>query len=166
MRGRLVAMGLCSALSACAAPPTPDPAQLVFFHPFRPGVLGQCEHAHRQDTFARDARPDATDPGKAWVVRHAFSLRWPGGLIEQAAQPGAVGAVPSPPQTDVCFALWVDGRPVVSGAVVPEQSARLLGFATLVRLRGEPARYELRPRFPGHPGDPMPPEWQGLRGWR
>jgi hypothetical protein len=47
--------------------------------------------------------------------------------------------------------LLAAGKPFMSGSVVREGSARLLNFPTLVRMRtppGEPARFELHPRFP------------------
>lgn len=160
----LVSLGLCGVLSACASLPTPAATQLVFFHPYRPGVLTQCENAHLRDTFVRDALPDPADPRKAWVVREAFDLRWAGGRIEQDAQ-GHDTAEPPLPRTDVCFVLLRQGQAVVSGAVVSEHSARLQAFPTLVRLNtppDAPTRFELRPRFPGHPTDTAPSTWAVL----
>ena len=52
--------------------------QLLFFHPFRPGVLQQCQDAHRREDFGRMAGVDAADPFKAWVVQGPLELRWRG----------------------------------------------------------------------------------------
>lgn len=164
MRHWLSGLSLSGALSACAGPSTPTEPQLLFFHPYRPGVLTQCENAHLRDTFVRDALPDPADPRKAWVVREAFELHWSGGRIAQATMVDGDGENPHP-KSDVCFALMQQGQAVVSGAVVAAQSARLLPFPTLVRLNtpsGTPSRYELRPRFPGHATDAAPSAWAVL----
>jgi hypothetical protein len=120
--------------------------ELAFFHAFRPGVLSQCQ-------YALDLPDEATwRPEKeAWKANFAFRLNWQGGTYQQdgpmpdAASPGTDSPI------DVCFMLLAAGKPFMSGSVVREGSARLLNFPTLVRMRtppGEPARFELHPRFP------------------
>ncbi len=159
MRTGLAGLALAGAVSVAAAE-----AQLVFFHPFRPGVLAQCRPTQGLEGLTRGAWPSPADPHKGWVVGQAFSLHWPGGVWVRAAS--SLAPAEHPP-TDLCFAVWRDGQLLVSGAVVAEASARRLGFATLVRMRsgpGEPLRFELRPRFPGEPVDPAPPEWSALQG--
>lgn len=155
---------MASALPACLAADAPQRWQLVFFHPFRPGVLQQCENAHLHENYARVALPDAADPLKAWVVQAPLTLHWPGGTLSQAGDPAV--AMPAHPFTDLCFTLRIDGQPLVSGAVVSQYSARLLRFPTLVHLSPEPGattpRYQLQPRFPAATGEPWPPFWAVL----
>lgn len=147
-----------------ASPPAVVTLQLALFHPFRPGVLAQCENAQMHAAAAAQAFPDLDDPRKAWIVQETFKIRWAGGEFEQ--QDSTRGSDSSlTPRTDLCFALIRDGQVVVSGAVVSEQSARLLGFPTLVRMRavpGTPTQYELRPRFPGTTADSTPSAWSVL----
>lgn len=163
---RRAALAGLLALAAGAAPAgdgAPPRWQLLFFHPFRPGVLQQCRDAHERDDFGRMAGVDAADPLKAWVVQGPLQLRWRGGLLSLDG-PGAPRAHPP---TDLCFTLSVDGQPLVSGAVVPSQSARLLRFPTLVRQAGGGPdaaieRYELLPHFPASLNDPVPAAWAPL----
>ena len=142
--------------------------QLLFFHPFRPGVLQQCQDAHRREDFGRMAGVDAADPLKAWVVRGPLRLRWQGGELVQAGRDEGAGAARPHPLTDLCFTLSVDGQPRVSGAVVAPQSARLLRFPTLVRQATGPGTdgaaesYELLPHFPASLNDPVPAAWTTL----
>lgn len=161
-----LATALLAGLAGCGAPPAAAPSprwQLLFFHPFRPGVLQQCEDAHLQPGYARDATPDPADPRKAWVVEGPLAVAWPGGQLLRAGLPAAP---PARPATDVCFTLQVDGQALVSGAVVPEHSARLLRFPTLVLLRGGAAsavpQYRLQTRFPAETAEPAPPAWAVL----
>lgn len=163
MRIGLAGLALGGALLGAVAPVAAAEAQLVFFHPFRPGVLAQCRPVQGQEGLTPGAWPDPADPRKGWVVGQAFSLHWPGGVWTQMAPSQALAGHPP---TDLCFAVWRDGQLLVSGAVVAEASARRLSFNTLVRMRsgpGEPLRFELRPRFPGEPADPAPPEWSVLK---
>lgn len=162
-RAALAALLAFAAGAALAGDGAPPRWQLLFFHPFRPGVLQQCQDAHRREDFGRVAGVDAADPLKAWVVQGPLQLRWRGGLLSLDG-PGAARAHPP---TDLCFTLSVDGRPLVSGAVVPNQSARLLRFPTLVRQAGggpdaAVERYELLPHFPASLNDPVPAAWAPL----
>lgn len=132
-----------------------DPAlQLLFFHPLRPTVLGQCRNAHHSDHYERMAKPDPADPRKAWIVDTAFELRFIDGTFRQPGPIADRSATDARPLTDVCFTILMNGQPTVSGAVVPEYSARRFDFPALVMMRsppGEPTRYELRHQFPGQP---------------
>ncbi len=163
LRPILLAVGLACAASACLAADTAQPWQLVFFHPPRPGVLQECEDAHLRENYARMAVPDAADPLKAWVVEGPVVLQWPGGQLVQADSGTATHAHPP---MDMCFTLQVNGRPLVSGAVVPQYSARLLRFPTLVRLPATPGatavQFRLQPRFPALAEEPGPPAWSVL----
>ncbi len=167
----LVLAWMAGALPACLAADAPQRWQLVFFHPFRPGVLQQCEDAHLRENYARVAQPDAADPLKAWVVEGPLVLHWRGGVLAQAGSTTTTTtttAPPAHPPTDLCFTLHVDGRPLVSGAVVHPYSARLLRFPTLVRLADFPqatttaAQYRLQPRFPTITEEPALPAWSVL----
>lgn len=74
----LVRAWMASVLPACLAADAPQRWQLVFFHPFRPGVLQQCGNAHLHLLGLQQARPDAADPLKAWVVEAPLVLHWVG----------------------------------------------------------------------------------------
>lgn len=149
-------------LVAAAAAAQPSPAWEVWvFHPFRPGVLQQCKDIHRSPAFERDARPDPSDPLKAWVLQGPYTVKWQGGTFGKPAAPAAAVDTEKgiPRFLDGCFAVVVEGRPVLSGAAVPEFSARRLDFPVLVQLRnaaGEPGTFNLLPRFPGHLAEPVP----------
>ena len=67
--------------------------------------------------------------------------------------------------------LFVDGAPVLSGAVVPRYSARRFDFPALVVERAPadgPLQLTLAPGFPAEPGAAVPASWgewlKGLRG--
>lgn len=145
----LAGVVLAAQASPClaqAAPGIEPPLQLAFFHAFRPGVLQQCEKA-----LGLPAEVVWKPENGAWKADFAFSLYWQGGRYQQdGPMPEDIGPSARTP-LDVCFVLLAAGKPVMSGAVVREGSARLLSFPTLVRMRtppGEPARFELHPSFP------------------
>jgi len=147
----LLLAGSALAVSAwsCLAEPAPDmppPLQLVFFHPFRPGVLSQCQHA-----LDLSAEVNWKPIDTSWRLGAALSLHWQGGTYTQDGPMPDSSDQDAHPHMDVCFALLAGGKPFMSGAVVREGSARLLNFPTLVRIRtqpGEPARFEWHPRYP------------------
>lgn len=163
-RAALAGLLVLAAGAAVAGDAAPARWELLFFHPFRPGVLQQCRDAHLLEDLAHRPRVDPADPLKAWVVQGPLRLRWQGGALSQDG-PGAPRAHPP---TDLCFMLSIDGQPRVSGAVVAPQSARLLRFPTLVRqATGTHAdatieSYELLPRFPASLNDPVPADWSTL----
>ncbi|WP_457419144.1 hypothetical protein [Roseateles sp. P5_E7] len=144
--------------------------RLLVFHAFRPGILSLCANAHQWPDFERLAMPEAADPLKARWLAEAASIQWPGGRFSQAdasdapAKPGLL--------TDACFTLFVDGKPVMSGAVVSSYSARRFDFPALVVAQRAPADgplgLTLAPRFPAPPGEPVPAGWgellKGLAG--
>lgn len=144
--GSALAMSAHSCLAEAVQNDAP-PLKLVFFHPFRPGVLTQCREGLGMPKEV-PLRPSEA----AWPVDFAFSLHWPGGSYQQDGPlPDDSSSMGTHPPTDVCFALLAGGAPLLTGAVVREMSARRLGFPTLVRMRtqpGEPARYELRQSYP------------------
>ncbi len=160
----LALAGWCAALPALAVEEaTAQPWRVLLFHPFRPGVLSQCEYAHRGPHFERVAPPDATDPLKSrWLVE-AVVIDWQGGRLVQPAS----GEVPAPPRllSDVCFTLVVAGQPVLSGAVVRPYSARRFEFPALVvesDSADAPLQLMLTPQFPATPGLPAPAGWRAL----
>ncbi len=146
LAGSALAVSTLSCLAETAQDIAP-PLKLVFFHPFRPGVLTQCREGLGMPKEV-PLRPSEA----AWPVDFAFNLHWPGGSYQQDGPlPDDSSGMGTHPPTDVCFALMAGGAPLMTGAVVREMSARRLDFPTLVRMRtppGEPARYELRPRYP------------------
>jgi hypothetical protein len=165
---RRLALCLCTLASGVAfaqdAAPLPD-WQLWLFHPFRPGVLQQCQDAHLMPNFERVARPDPADPNKAWELTEAFSVTWHRGKFSKPAKAQAADALrPKFPQyLGGCFAIIVNGQPVMSGAAVPAFSARLLEFTTLVLNEdiapGKPLSFNLLTRFPGQLSQPVPQTW-------
>lgn len=63
---------------------------------------------------------------------------------------------------DNCFALFVSGQPVVSGAILRPESARLLRFPVLVletRKKGWALRFTLAPAFPAKHASNPGPQW-------
>lgn len=160
----MLACGLATGLApgTALAEPAPQRWQLLFFHPFRPGVLQQCELSQWWPNRPTQDQPDPAEPGKAWVVEEGLQLDWGAGLLEQAGPEAGTR-----PRTELCFALRVDGQLLVTGAVLAEYSARRLDFPTLVRLAPtaqRPQRYQLRPRFlgAGVPADPPLPAWRAV----
>jgi len=140
------------------------PWRLLVFHAFRPGILSLCANAHQWLDFERLALPDAADPLKARWLIEAASIQWPGGRFSQAA----AGDAPAKPGllSDACFTLFVDGKPVMSGAVVSSYSARRFDFPALIVAERAPAegplRLTLAPRFPAPAGAPVPAGWAEL----
>ena len=138
--------------------------RLLVFHAFRPGILSLCENAHTWPGFERLAMPDPADPLKARWLDEAASIQWQGGRISQAASaaeaPGSRRLL-----TDACFALFVEGVPVMSGAIVPSYSARRFEFPALVVERtpaGAPLVMTLAPSFPVQAEFPLPAAWAAL----
>ena len=146
------------------------PWRLLVFHAFRPGVLSLCANAHQWPDFERLAMPDAADPLKARWLIEAASIQWPGGRFSQNASQPAADDAPAKPRllTDACFTLIVNGKPVMSGAVVSSYSARRFDFPALIvdgaRVEG-PLQLTLAPRFPAPAGATVPAGWgELLRG--
>lgn len=144
---------------------THHPWKILVFHAFRPGILSMCRDVHRWPDFERLALPDPKDPLRARWLTEAASIRWSGGSFAKG------GDAPQKEKllTDACFALYVDNVPVLSGAIVPSFSARLLEFPTLVVERPAPGAapdgplaLTLAPGFPAEPRQPVSPEWRAL----
>ncbi len=169
--------------------PAPQAWSLRIHHPFRPGVLVQCENRFMtfgRDALAirvRDAQGNPINPLDAPVLTEALQIRWNGGTLSQPgvvpaaiakpgeAKPGEEAAAAAATRamnqllSDSCFTLFHGDKPVVAGAIVPDISARLLEFPVLAVKRtapGEPLSMTLLPRYPADVRDPVPAEWRVL----
>jgi hypothetical protein len=166
IRRLALCLGMLASASALAQDAAPRPDwQLWLFHPFRPGVLQQCRDAHLMPNFEQLARPDPADPNKAWELTEAFTVKWHRGKFSKPAKAQAADAPRPkfPHYLGGCFAIIVDGQPVMSGATVPAFSARLLEFTTLVLNEdsppGKPLSFNLLTRFPGQLSQPVSERW-------
>ena len=143
------------------------PWRLLVFHAFRPGILSLCENAHRWPGFERLAMPDPADPLKARWLDEAASIEWRGGTFSQSASTANAADAPTAHRllSDACFTLFVDGAPVISGAIVQSFSARRFEFPALVierRPAGAPLALTLAPGFPVQAEQPVPAAWAEL----
>ncbi|RYX93375.1 MAG: hypothetical protein EOO28_18405 [Comamonadaceae bacterium] len=176
-------LSLAGSVMAQQAPPAHVAAgvqrwALWVYHPFRPRVFSLCKDAHLKDSFLRDARPDPADPFKARVLGEAAQIEWSGGLLSQPGVSGPSGTAPrlqyrsaSEPGwrllTDACFTLFVDGKPVVSGALTHPFAAPFLDFPVLIVNRMDPdapLSLTLLPRSGAGLQDPVPAGWGVLSG--
>lgn len=147
-------------LSACAqtAHDTPqDQVRLWLVEPAlpRPDVSADSllDCPARAESAAKERLPWAAP------LAAAAQVQWQGGQFLLPATPGA-GADPTP-VSDRCFALEVDGKLVVSGAVLSRHSARLLRFPVLTLMSdpGQPLAFQLTAQFPADLSAPAPTTW-------
>lgn len=132
--------------SPLRAEPASDPALLALYivPPARPGQLTECRLPTAGDAVAATWAPVTTRVTLAW---HGGSAT----LNPQADAPASGARL-----AEHCFRLDLDGKPLVSGAIVSRHSARLLTFPVLLEESGphRPAELTLSPSLP----PPNPPE--------
>ena len=140
---------------------THRPWKILVFHAPRPHILALCKNVHRWIGFEELAHPDPADPLKARLLSEALTVNWAAGSFAQAGEPAPKDKL----LTDACFALYIDDKPVLSGAVVSSFSARRFDFPALVvqqPMPEGPLRLTLAPRFPPEPEQPAPKKWVEL----
>jgi hypothetical protein len=159
---RLRPMGALLISCLTAGPLAAEPAQswaLWVVKPDRPGHLESCASLRTVSSlFASTMLPGGRTPLR---LEQPLSIRWQGGYL---AQPGGQGqpAAGRWNAFDSCFLLTVRGAVVAAGAVVRQESARLLRFDTLViqsDKAGAPLAFALLPAFPAEIAQPVSAAW-------
>ncbi|AOO81716.1 hypothetical protein [Bosea vaviloviae] len=159
---RLRPMGVLLVSCLTAGPLAAEPAQswaLWVVKPDRPGHLESCASLRTVSALSASTMlPGGRTPLR---LEQPLSIRWQGGYL---AQPGWQGehATERWNAFDSCFLLSVRGAVVAAGAVLRQESARLLRFDTLViqsDKAGAPLSLSLLPAFPAEIAQPVSPAW-------
>jgi hypothetical protein len=134
-------------------------AQLWIVDPAPGADLADCpgRAAAAAESKAPSARPLTSDAVVHW---QAGKDLWPERDLPLRGASGVEEDVHR--LTDRCFALTVNGRAVVAGAILWPQSARLLRFPVLgvmTRKPGLALRFELTPAFPAQYSTTPPHLW-------
>jgi hypothetical protein len=139
-----------------------EPAQswaLWVVKPDRPGHLESCASLRTVSALAGSTM--LPDGRTALRLEQPLSIRWQGGYLAQPGGPDKQAAERWNAY-DSCFLLTVRGAVVAAGAVLRQESARLLRFDTLVIRSdkvGAPLSLSLLPAFPAEFAQPVSPAW-------